>query len=380
MTTRTAPLQGMAKPVGQNGLKLDLKAWTPMLKVPRRYTMDRFDHLIAKNPGASREAFLEQSRCLAFNDFPGHSFSLDVIGTVDRLLEIETAWVAGLETSELDTLFWQACYERHHDSLSFPAREKYLFLLADTEVTKLEKAAESRMNAKAEKAKTALHQAETDIENTLLDSMNEVGLESSLHNELEEALMADPACYDPNDPRNAPTPIHPTSTLLAPAPIPKPTAAGFRRPGAAARIKKMTVKEYIRDHTDGEGNKKRSPDSKHQPAPKRSRFDYVRNPLTDKTNIEDPFIKTDDVQDPFIRLLLNRSHQGPGGTTGSGNKPKRFSVDGTRLDRPLSRAVQRMTARPEVVTRPPRPFVQRMQDLNIAEIYKEEEEEEEEEL
>ncbi|KAI9702749.1 MAG: hypothetical protein M1836_007963 [Candelina mexicana] len=376
MTTHTAPALGMLKPVGQNGLTLILETWQPMLKVPDRYTMDRFDRVMSKNRGVSREALLEQMRCLAYNDFPGNSFSLNDISTTDRLLEIETAWVAGQATSELDTLFWQACYERHHNSLVFAAREKYLFLAADTESIQLERAAESRMNAKAEKAKTAARQAEVDKENALLDSMNDVGLDLSFHNVLEQALMADPACYDPKDPRNAPTPIHPKSTFLAPAPRPKLTPAGFRRPGGSARVKKLTVREYFRDYTDARGKRKRPSDAKDQPNAKRSRYDYVRTALTDKTNVGNAFLKADDVQDPFLRHLMNRPYQG------SGNKAKArsFSVAGTRLDRPPSRAVQRMTMRSSVATRPARPLVQEMQELKIAVEVEEEEEEAEEEL
>ncbi|KAI9771048.1 MAG: hypothetical protein M1835_006471 [Candelina submexicana] len=355
MTTHTAPALGMAKPVGRNGLTLILETWQPMLKVPDRYTMDRFDGVMSKNRGVSREALLEQMRCLAYNDFPGNSFSLNDISTTDRLFEIETAW-------------------RHHNSLVFAAREKYLFLAADTESIKLEKAADSRMNAKAEKAKTAARQAEVDKENALLDSMNDVGLEESFHNVLEQALMADPACYDPNDPRNAPTPIHPTSTFLAPAPRPKLTAAGFRRPGGSARIKKLSVREYFRDYTDASGKRKRPSDAKDQPNAKRSRYDYVRTALTDKTNVENAFLKANDVEDPFLRHLLNRPYQGPDNKA----KARSFSVDGTRLGRPSSRAVQRMTMRSSVATRPARPLVQQMRELNVADEVEEEEEAEEE--
>ncbi|KAI9714144.1 MAG: hypothetical protein M1812_006472 [Candelaria pacifica] len=373
MTTRTAPLPGKAKPVGENGLKLEPGAWEPMSKVPDRYHMNRFYKNMDRCQGNSREDILEQMRNLAYNDFPTHSFSIRCLDAIDRLIDIEKTWVAGGTTSELETLFWQACYERNHDSLYFAAREKYLFAAADVEFKRKTDEVEERMRVAAEKAKEATRKKELAREEALIASMNEAELGLSFANEIEQALMDDPDCYVPSE---TPTPVAPKSIFRTPMPPPKLTADGFRRPGASARVKKLTVTDYIRDHTDGNDNRKHEVETRYEPGAKRSRMD--RTSLRDKTNAPSPFLKDDDIHDPFVRHLLNRPANLP-----KNNNPKRFSVDGTRLDRPMSRATQRMTGLAASRQAQAKPLLQGIQELHVAEpmlVTQVEEEESEEEL
>lgn len=310
-----------------------------------------------KCKGSSREDVLEQMRNLAYNDFPTHSFSLDSIDATDRLKEIEKTWVAGGVTSKLETLFSQACYERHHDSLNFIAREKYLFAAADAEVRRKADEVEERLRVAAEKAKEAARKEELARENALINDMTEAELGPSLANELEQALMSDPTCYDPSE---APTPIAPTSIFRTPADRPKLTAAGFRRPGGGARVRKLTVTDYLRDYTDGNGKPKHHVGASDEQSAKRSCAG--RTPLRDTTNIPSPFLKENDIQDPFLRHLINR----PARLPRSSNAP-RTSINGIRLDRPMSRTVQRLTglAASRQVQRGP--VLRQMRDLTVAE-------------
>ncbi|KAI9714145.1 MAG: hypothetical protein M1812_006473 [Candelaria pacifica] len=377
MSRPTAPARGTAKPVGQNGIELDMKAWQPWLKVPDGYEMNLVYGNAPQAKSNSREGILEQMKKLAYNDFPTYGFSLEDPTVLDRLTEIETAWVNDEEVSEFDKLFWEACYERNRDSLNFAARDKYLFQSADTEFSRMSAEVQAKKDQVAQRARDAAREHEISMEKVLVGGMTDIGLDVSLHNELEAALMADPSYDDPS--KHAVTPIHPTSTFRMPAPRPKVTAHGFRRPGPSARVK-ISLSQYIANHTDGNGKRKghELPETElasAEPAFKHSRMD--RTTLKDKTNATSPFLKAENA-DSFVNHLLNRQANNPK------NNGPRMSTDGrTRLDRPMSRATQRMTMRSSMNTQfQSKPLVNGMQDLSVVETMQgvDEEEEEEEEL
>ncbi|KAI9748939.1 MAG: hypothetical protein M4579_007065, partial [Chaenotheca gracillima] len=111
------PNKAKLKPVGQNGLELDLS-------VP---DISRMSGPSSERPSSKDlERCLRDSRMLYYEEVYPYGFSLNIDFVLEQLRKTEEKWVQGQETHPLATAFWSACYERHHDPGSFAAREEYL--------------------------------------------------------------------------------------------------------------------------------------------------------------------------------------------------------------------------------------------------------------
>lgn len=99
----------------------------------------------------------------------------------------------------LDTAFWDACYERHHHPRCFLARETYLGLVADDQITKLTASNTVRMEKAAKTAKAGMIGMENILEKTTEELAN-LGFERSMYElleaEVEHAFQTDPDLKD----------------------------------------------------------------------------------------------------------------------------------------------------------------------------------------
>ena len=143
---------------------------------------------------------MHELRFLAYNDMPPHEFSISVTDTRNRLMAIEKLWKAGTATSALETAFLDARHERHHQPRCFVAREAYLGLFADGQVSKLADHGVATMDKAAEVAKKTLLSIES-LYGQTVDQLDDLGLDRSvgelLEAEVENALNNDPSLSEP---------------------------------------------------------------------------------------------------------------------------------------------------------------------------------------
>ncbi|TKA75387.1 hypothetical protein B0A49_06631 [Cryomyces minteri] len=141
------PNMQRAKPVGRNGLPLNEPSpWQPYLDVPPPYQIARFYAQTVHEQTSERETCIRAARFLTYNEFESgsesESFSLSCASTLSRLRAVERRWAAGLPASDLETAFWNACYERHHYPARFGRRDAYLCDTVDVEIARQTRTAE----------------------------------------------------------------------------------------------------------------------------------------------------------------------------------------------------------------------------------------------
>ncbi|KAL2354869.1 hypothetical protein BJ546DRAFT_949420 [Cryomyces antarcticus] len=116
----------------------------PYLDVPPPYQIARFYAQTVHEQASERETCIRAARFLTYNEFESESesFSLSCASTLSRLRAVEQRWAAGLPASDLETAFWNACYERHHYPARFGGRDAYLCATVDVEIAQQARTAE----------------------------------------------------------------------------------------------------------------------------------------------------------------------------------------------------------------------------------------------
>lgn len=136
---------------------------------------------------------------MAYNDLGPYQFSVSCNHTRNHLISIEEVWAKGTPTSALKTAFWDACYERHHHPRCFLAREAYLGLVAEEEVTRWMTASTEKMEKASRTAKAEMIGMESILEKTTEELKNlgfDRSVEELLDAEIEHAYQTVPDLKD----------------------------------------------------------------------------------------------------------------------------------------------------------------------------------------
>ena len=170
----------------------------------RRYTPDGYDLVDLEDikgefGSRTKEGIVIELRFLAYNDMPPYQFSVSCTEARNRLISIEQVWIKSEPTSALDTAFWDACHERFHHPRCFLAREAYLGLVADDQISKLTIDSTEKMERAARTAKADMIGIESILERAT-EELENLGLDRSLDElldaEIEHTYQTDPELRD----------------------------------------------------------------------------------------------------------------------------------------------------------------------------------------